>query len=236
MHYTDFIAVLCDANKKPLRELDSQRLDNGRKTKVFMPFDTEYSIMIKNNSNGRIKLNIDIDGSNVTNNGLIMSANTVDYIERFVDIAKRFKFVKSTDEKVADPSNLENGVIKIRILKECIPAISLNNYQHFPNNDGWYNNQPYCGLNDRNIGYCSNMNAVGDNMMGSLTTSSLYSSSMESGATVEGGNSNQSFGMTTWGGDTGIETVFTFHLFGTSDSEIQKKLDTYLKLKAELGI
>lgn len=118
MYHDEIVAVICDSNKKPLRELDSQRIPNGRKSKVFLPFNSEYMFLIKNNSDRRIKLAIDIDGTNVSANGLILKVGESDYIERFVDIAKKFLFVKASDERVGDPTNKENGVIKIRVRKE----------------------------------------------------------------------------------------------------------------------
>lgn len=253
MYYEEIVAVLCDSNKKPLRELDSQKQDNGRKTKVFLPFDSEYQILIKNNCEKRIKLKIDIDGTNVSGNGLIMAAHSNDFIERFVDIAKKFKFVRSSHEGVSDPTNLENGVIKIRCVKEKEPTyggIVIREEHHHHHHNSWtygwpnrtfYDHQPLYYSSDmmsRNIGgvLCSS------NLTASThDTNALYTAcnaSLESGATVEGEKSNQEFTSTFWRGDEDKEFVFTFNLFGSdvNDAERKKKLDEYMKLKQELGL
>lgn len=238
MHYEQFVAVICDSNKKPFRELDSQRQEHGRKCKVFIPFDSEYKIFIKNNSDKRAKVSIDIDGTNVSGNGLIIDGNCADYIERFVDIAKKFLFVKSNNEKVADPTNPENGIVKIRISKEQPYISSLSRYI-IPKNDHW-NTYPwndkiwdYPGqispvyYTSRNIGQTYSVN----------TMNCSLSQQADTGATVEGDFSKQIFGKTGWNGDDGEPYVFTFYLQGAeNNSEREQKLKEYLKLKEELGI
>lgn len=253
MYYEEIVAVLCDSNKKPLRELDSHKMDNGRKTKVFLPFDSEYQILIKNNSDKRVKLRIDIDGSNVSGSGLIIGAHCNDYIERFVDIAKKFKFVKSTNEAVSDPTNLENGVIKIRCVKEkeaTYGGIVIHEHHNHIYHDSWfnrprpnwYNQETYytSNLADRNIGGFTSLNA---SCLRSAepTVQTVYtaqSAALESGATVEGDNSSQKFDSTFWRGDEDKEIVFTFNLFGSDaqDVERKKKLEEFMKLKQELGL
>lgn len=273
MHIEDIVAVICDKNKKPLRELDSQKLPNGRKSKVFLPFNSEYSILIKNNSDKRIRLSIDIDGTNVSGNGLILNSFENDYIERFVDIAKKFLFVKASDDRVGDPTNKENGVIKIRVRKERDPIYLTpfiqEHHHHHHHHDSW----PF--WNQHTVYRQNTWYTPGDTpTYGSLTTTSdnapysmpcsapigsfndgvlrgtkslnapqeagynIYygGGAIESGATVEGGNSLQQFTTTTWNGDMDTETVFTFQLFAADDGQIKEKMEQFLKLKKELGL
>lgn len=169
MYHEEIVAVICDSNKKPLRELDSQKIANGRKSKIFLPFNSEYMFLIKNNSDRRIKLAIDIDGTNVSGNGLILKVGESDYIERFVDIAKKFLFVKASDERVGDPTNKENGVIKIRVRKErdaytvttFQPLIQEHHHHHYDNWPYWRQNT----IHNQHTWY-SNDNPV----YGSITT------------------------------------------------------------------
>jgi hypothetical protein len=123
MHYNAVVVSLTDEKKKAFREVDAKKTKDGRRCSVFMPFDTEYKLLVKNiNKERRIRLEIDIDGTNVSGTGLVMDANDSAYIERFVDIAKKFKFVKAmgegANEDVADPTNPENGIIKVRVYTE----------------------------------------------------------------------------------------------------------------------
>lgn len=243
MYYEEIIAVICDNNKKPIREIDSIKQNNGRKTKIVIPFDSEYQFLIKNQSDKRIKISIDIDGSNVTNDGLIINSHSNVYLERFLNSERKFKFVKSTDENVSDPTNKENGVIKIRVSKEIEVFNTILNrridplYQQYPPYIPWnIQTKPFEYYTNSPTWISSNDN----NMMASSSdlkyTSNIKSLSYESGATIEGGKSNQKFDTTYWNGSQDNEVVFTFHLYGLSDHEKNKKLEQYLKLKEELGL
>lgn len=235
MHYEDIVVTIVDSNKKPIRELDSEKINKGRKCKMFLPFGSEYQFLIKNNGPTRIKLDVEIDGSVVTENGIIVNSHTTEYLERFVNSNKKFKFVEKTHEAVADPSNTENGLIKVRVYKE---NYSLTCTPNFPR----YFFQPYYGgsivspgifskdcdysdYSSRSIGAVSNCSV---NYMASVNN-------LNSGATVEGSVSNQHFGSTHWNGDNGVDTYFTFNLFGTTKQN-DEKLQQYLKLKQELGL
>jgi len=230
MHYIDTIVTIVDNNRKPVRELESEKQEKGRKCKVFLPFDTEYQFFIKNNSDRRIKLEIEIDGSIISGDGLIVSEYANTYLERFLNSNEKFKFVKASHEAVADPTNRENGIIKVRVYKENKPItishpVWTSGYIRSP---AVFNNDTVIGgvLND--CCYTSrNLDSNALNCCASLG---------EAGATVGGSLSNQSFTETYWYGDNGVESVFTFIMYGTNSSEREEKLKQYLKLKQELGI
>lgn len=245
MHYEDSVITIVDSNKKPIRELESEKIDKGRKCKLFLPFDTEYQFYIKNNSDKRIKLDIEIDGSVVTNDGFIVYAYQNCYLERFLNVDKKFKFVKANNENVSDPSNVENGIIKVRVYKEKSLPIpekltEIHHHHHYdniwnrvyglPRNDTWYITNPTTQLN-----YSTNIGGV-------LTSSNspqsvLYSANLSDvGATIEGSKSNQTFNETIWNGDNGVETYFTFILKGITSSDKEQKIKEFLKLKEELGL
>jgi hypothetical protein len=68
------------------------------------------------------------------------------------------------------------------------------------------------------------------NADGSLKSLSASAPIGEVGATVEGGKSDQTFGFTTWNGDLGEASIFTFQLLGMREPD-QKEYEEYLKLK-----
>jgi hypothetical protein len=113
MHYNDIVVSICDSNRKALREYDSTRYDNGRQTKVHMPFETEYQILVKNNQTKNVRLDIDIDGANVTNEGIVIRPWYTVYLERFLNSQNKFKFVPVSNEGVGDPTSKENGIITV---------------------------------------------------------------------------------------------------------------------------
>ena len=146
MHFEEVVVTLVDSNNKPFRELNANKANRGRKCDVFAPVDTEYKFLIKNNTDRRIKVDIDIDGTCVTRNGLILNAFESDYIERFVDIDKKFKTSLKTGEGVADPTSPENGIIKVRVRKEkmfspppLIPVVREEHHHHH-HHDVWWGN------------------------------------------------------------------------------------------------
>lgn len=146
MHHNSIIVALTNDEKKPYREFNYKKLTDKCKTsEVILPFDTDYQILIKNENSSRIKLHIDVDGTIITSDGLVINSNAQSYIERFLDVAKKLHFTKKTNEKVADPSNEENGFLTIKVVKEKYVhqpyVITTTNYPVWPNPD-YYDLQP----------------------------------------------------------------------------------------------
>lgn len=240
MHLESIVVCLTDNNKKPLRELNFKKVnDKHRKCNIHLPFNSEYMILVKNLlSNTRIKLDIDIDGTNVSSSGIIINGNTNSYIERFVDIAKKFKFVQATgngaDPSVADPTNPENGIIKIKVSKEkqiinygwtsTIP----NKIQKYPiwttPNDCYWNTTTYSSLSNQNSSI---------KCLRNINTSDNVFTNENIGATVEGSCSNQKFSTTFWNGDDGEPYVFTFYLTGHQQNDAEYNEYQRLKKKFE---
>jgi len=113
MHYNDIVVSICDSNRKSLREYSTDSYGGGRSTQVHIPFETEYQLLIKNNSAKNIRLDIDIDGTNVSNDGIIVNAYRNVYLERFVNSQNKFKFVPVSNAGVADPTSKENGIVTV---------------------------------------------------------------------------------------------------------------------------
>lgn len=119
MHHNSIIVALTNDEKKPYREFNYKKLHDKCKTsEVILPFDTDYQILVKNENSSRILLHIDVDGTIISGDGLVVNGKSQTHIERFLDIAKKLHFTKKTNEKVADPSNEENGFLTIKVVKE----------------------------------------------------------------------------------------------------------------------
>lgn len=78
-----------------------------------MPFETEYQILVKNTAFRNVRLDIDIDGGNVTNDGIVIRSGYTVYLERFLNSQNKFKFVPVSSEGVGDPTSKENGIITV---------------------------------------------------------------------------------------------------------------------------
>lgn len=260
MHFEEVVVTLVDTQNKPFRELNSQRADRGRKCEVYAQADTEYKFLVKNNTDKRIKVDIDIDGSSVSGNGLILGPHSSEYIERFVDIDRKFKTSLVTGEGVADPTSPENGIIKVRVHKEKFTEISLpvTIINHHHHHDLWWNNDQRNNLYYGTKHYTSpdvvyggvlrgvSSRGVSDSVIGTTSdtkglntvsySASLNVPKVENLATVEGGMSDQKFTSTIWNGDDTSfgEIVFTFFLKLASQAVDQEYLK-YLELKKKFG-
>lgn len=108
--------VLCVLHKgSPVREI------NG---KVHIPFGSEYNVRLKNkHSYLRAKARVWIDGRQVSNLGdfILQPGQTLD-LERFLDSSLTqgncFKFVPLSDGRVNDPTDSENGIVKVEFYRE----------------------------------------------------------------------------------------------------------------------
>jgi hypothetical protein len=140
MHNDSVVVTIVNDDKKPLREHDFSKVnDRQKKCKVVLPFDSSYKILVKNQNDRRIKLEIEIDGTIVSGNGIVIDKNCTDYIERFINIDRKFKFVKPNSDGVSDPTNVENGLVKVRVVKEMdAPSPLIIKEHHYHHYDYWY--------------------------------------------------------------------------------------------------
>jgi hypothetical protein len=186
-------------NGSPVREIDG---------KVTIPFHSEYKIRLKNKNSVRAKARVWIDGRQVSGLGdfILHPGETMD-LERFLDhsmkIGNRFKFVPLSDSRVNDPTDHNNGYIKVEFYKEKEqPVIKFNPWHLNIPSVPWYPNYP----SDSTFGgfYNNNNDSTLKSSLGGGGTSSSISCCYNSitpvgvspdveGATVEGSKSNQSF-------------------------------------------
>jgi hypothetical protein len=209
-HSNGYVLAIKDQNRKVLREIAG---------KVYLPFHSEYSLLIKNNNPFRACCSVRIDGTDVMGTELILNAFSSTDLERFLvngdmQQGNRFKFVPLSDGRVQDPSSPENGLIEVKFWKEIQRPIYLNypiietwpkSYQPtiYSTPSGWTsacNNLTYT---------CSAMRDMGD-----LKCANTAS---QAGATVEGSVSHQSFTTTSFEGKDGEATVIRLQLMSRTE-------------------
>lgn len=127
MMYSNKLAFAIKANGKILREFGD---------KVYVPFGTEYTILIKNLHTTKVLINISVDGSNATNNGLIIDGGKEAELERYLksDLNKgnRFKFIERTNSiEKSKGIGLEDGLITVNYQFENAHILTYDPY-------GWY--------------------------------------------------------------------------------------------------
>jgi hypothetical protein len=110
MMYNNKCVVAAKANGKVLREF---------KDTIFVPFGSEYSLLIKNLNSVRAIFNIYIDGDNVVPGGLVLAAGQEIDLERSIkngnlNEGNKFKFISRTsDIENHRGIKLEDGIIRI---------------------------------------------------------------------------------------------------------------------------
>jgi hypothetical protein len=198
MFSNNFVLAVKDSNRKILREMGG---------KVYLPFQSEYSPLLKNNNSVRASCAVSIDGTDVLGGRelIIGSFCSID-LERFIvdgDMNKgnKFKFVPLSDSRIQDPSSVEDGIIEVKFWKEKSYYITYP-YHCWP---------PYTpNYPSYNIMSCSNSVADANSAVG------VHSCSL--GATVEGSVSNQSFSSSTFGEKDGEATVIRLTLMGNNST------------------
>ena len=134
MYQSKLVASL-KANGKILREF---------KDTVYIPFGSEYSILLKNLNTQRAVVNIFLDGENAVPDGLVIDPGREVDLERWIkngnlSEGNRFKFIERTENIENGPRGikLEDGLVRIEFQFEK-PRPVFNTTQLFANNSTPY--------------------------------------------------------------------------------------------------
>lgn len=194
------------------------------KDTVYIPFASEYSILLKNLNTVRAVVNVFIDGENAVPGGLVIDPGRSVDLERWIKNGNltegnRFKFIERTAKIEEGPRGIkeEDGLIRVEYQFELPrPVINVNNIVgglHYPPGVRTFN----VGGTLRSVdwskngeitaqaatvqinNYCANNNisaSVGEIHDG-MATMDWYAN--ETGITVPGSKSEQKFQTTTIG-------------------------------------
>ena len=141
--YHEGLVVVVKSNGKILRE---------NKDEVYLPFGSEYAILLKNLETRKALVKISIDGADVLDgNSLIIDPNTETNLEGFMkgSIAKnKFKFIKKTKE-ISDHrgDRIDDGIIRVEYWFEQLVEkkhIVTEHVHHFYNYYNCNNNCTFC--------------------------------------------------------------------------------------------
>ena len=119
MMYESKLAAAIKVNGKVLREFN--------KDTVYIPFGSEYSILLKNLNTKRAVVNITIDGQDIVEGGLVLNAGQEVDLERFVKNGNltegnRLKFIERTETIEQHRGiKLEDGLVKVEFQFEQPP-------------------------------------------------------------------------------------------------------------------
>lgn len=143
--YGNKLAAAIKVNGKVLREF---------KDTVYIPFGSEYTILIKNLHTTQAVVNVFIDGDNIVDGGLVIRPGQEVDLERSIrngnlSEGNRLKFIERTENIENGPRGvkLEDGLIRIEHQFE-IPRPMINIFDEIGGSTNTWPNQPWYG-NDR---------------------------------------------------------------------------------------
>ena len=125
--YQSKLVVAIKSNGKILRE---------NKDIVQLPYGSEFSVLVKNLDNRRVKFKLEIDGTNVLDGTeIIVNANSETEIKRFIrngnmDEGNAFKFIERTSAIEDGPRGIkiEDGIVRVEFTFEQPAPVYTPNY------------------------------------------------------------------------------------------------------------
>ncbi len=222
MYNQQFVLAVLN-NGSPVREI------NG---KVTLPFGSEYKIRLKNKNTVRANARVYIDGRKVSGLGdfILHAGETLD-LERFLDESmaegNRFKFVPLSDSRVNDPTDSNNGIIKVEFYLEEVFKIDWNIpiYPIYPPKPVYpISPTPYPNPGYRGTGtFTVSNSAVGDVSNFNINHVSANVDTGQAGATVEGGQSNQKFVEGDYFNTSTLPTTLTLKIQGPREHAVSPR-------------
>lgn len=127
--YANKMAVAIKTNGKILREF---------KDTVYLPFGSEYSILLKNLHSQRALVNVFIDGTNIVEGGLVLLAGQEVNLERSIangnlNVGNKLKFIERTGaiEQSSRGIKLEDGLVRVEWQYEMPRPVINTAYDNF---------------------------------------------------------------------------------------------------------
>lgn len=247
MVYANQFVVSVKVGGRILREHDRDH--------VYLPFGSEYSILLKNMQNRKVSVSIKIDGNDVLDgHTLLINPKMTLELERFIvngnlSTGPRFKFIEKT-EQISEHrgDRIDDGIIEINyqfevdqpVSKPHLPIKEIHHYHHqsWPTYGGTYT---FGGTGDltRSSGGDNARSAFSSNVTGQSVSggqeSNVVADSLDDGITVQGADSNQQFH---YGHIGPLETkihAICLKLHGTRDKAvIHKPLTVQSKIRCDV--
>jgi hypothetical protein len=204
MMYESKLAAAIKVNGKVLREF---------KDTVYIPFSSEYSILLKNLNTVRAVVNVFIDGEDMVPGGIVLNAGQEVDLERSVkngnlNEGNKFKFIERTGAVEQHRGvKLEDGLVRIEFQFEQLPRpITWNT----TNINAVYPQEGILrGVNDVHYGVTCSA-ATYD----SYSVNSAHSVVNDAGITVPGSRSDQKFSTAYVGALESTKHSMIFKLLG----------------------
>ena len=200
---------------------------------VFLPFQTEYKIRLKNAHNLRAVASVTVDGRPVSNLGdIVIPANGELSLERFLNESlsegRRFKFVPIAEPQLGDPYNKDNGIIKVkfRLEKKIPPPIYwiVPDNPKFKINENFPSTLPLASLTTGTPNSSLTTGTVDSFATGEFNSGITNTNCSACGATIGGSISNQAFHEVSLDIDDQI-TILELRILGISHTSFIRRFD-----------
>jgi hypothetical protein len=227
MYNSGLVAVI-KVGGKVLRE---------EKENVYIPFGSEYSILLKNLKSQRVAVEIQVDGTDVFGGGqIVIPANSEVELERSIkngnfNSGNKFKFIERT-EKIEEYRGIkvDDGLIRIEYWTEkiTVPVPITYTYPVVPQWLPYHYYPPMMrgltGMNSASGSFGNSFEQSSINCCASGGDTYSYSSSVsqpnEAGITVDGSESNQKFTTAAWFPTHEQSDVIVIKLCGTKREKL----------------
>jgi len=189
--YNQKLVASIKANSKVLREF---------KDTVYIPFASEYSILLKNLNTVRAVVNVFIDGENVVPGGLVIDPGRTVDLERWIkngnlSEGNKFKFIERTSAIEDGPRGIkmEDGLIRVEYQFEIPrPVINIPQWSSTTLTRGISSTGDWASPMGATYSTNASLNSFN-------VTASAASFKNETGITVPGSKSTQTFQTVTVG-------------------------------------
>lgn len=219
MMYTgNKLVVAIKANGKVLRE---------NKDVVYVPFGTEYTILIKNLNTVRASVSIDIDGTCATDQTkLIINANDEIEVTRFIkngnlESGNRFKFIERTSTVEQHRGvGAEDGIVRVEFEfeQEPLPYVGWDNWKRSYIAEPWPGSTGDVrfngGYSTSDVMYKSAALGNSSPQLMNMAVASCAAPINDAGITVPGSVSDQKFKVTSAVRGDGVKHVLVLRLLG----------------------
>jgi len=205
MMYESKLAAAIKVNGKVLREF---------KDTVYIPFASEYSILLKNLNTTRAVVNVFIDGEDMVPGGIVLNAGQECDLERSVKNGNltegnRFKFIERTGAVEQHRGvKLEDGLVRVEFQFEQLYRPTWNSTQI---GGGIYPQGGIMrGFDNAHYGTTCSVNSLS----ASATSATMDSFVNDVGITVPGSKSDQKFSATYVGALESTKHSMVFKILG----------------------
>lgn len=239
--YSNKLAVAIKHRGKVLQEFGET---------VYLPFGSEYGILIKNLNSVRASVKISIDGQDISEGiNLVVMPNSSIEVERFVKngnlkAGNRFKFIERNAAVTAHRgARIDDGVIKVEWSFEVVQSAPIY-YHHQPYQAPFWNGSPTWSVSGSTADVTAS--SIRGSTCGSLGSSDISHSCSVSGSTsvvqnatgitAPGSVSHQQFQTTGWFQTETVKYVIAFKLAGESAQSGTVQSVVYTRTKVDCTI